>query len=305
MPSPPALYCQKCRAPVNADPSLDDLNPASFKLLTESTVPSSAPGTRSSQRRPRPAYPQSRRDDYQHALQDARNPTFRRSVPAALPQHGPSSGAARRPSRDSQAMSFVMLSESQIAQPPAAPLSANDAAGASAAPPETRVWAGKQSDEMETATRLFEMLSARSDIDHPVCVECTDLLVDGLQKRLAAATRERDAYVDYLRRANTEVPTDDEWQQAKAALETAKTREARAAWRARGARGRETRAGRVASGTRGRVDRPRQGRRRLLARAQRLLGQADRPPVDAGGDDDAPRPRHADTDAAHAPQRLQ
>ena len=75
---------------------------------------------------------------------------------------------------------------------------------------------------------MFEILSARSDIDHPICVECTELLVDGLQKRLSVATRERDAYIDYLRRANTDVPSAEEVKAADAALKAAKKAEATA-----------------------------------------------------------------------------
>lgn len=83
-------------------------------------------------------------------------------------------------------------------------------------------------DGLETTNRMFEILSARSDIDHPICVECTELLVDGLQKRLGVATRERDAYVDYLRRANTDVPSTEEVRAADAALKAAKKAEAAA-----------------------------------------------------------------------------
>lgn len=84
---------------------------------------------------------------------------------------------------------------------------------------------GRMGDGMETTNRLFEILSARSDIDHPVCVECTELLVEGLQKRLGVAARERDAYVDYLRRANTDVPTTEELKAAEADLKLAKKSE--------------------------------------------------------------------------------
>jgi beclin 1 len=30
----PGLYCQKCRTPIDVDASVDQLNPAAFKLLT-------------------------------------------------------------------------------------------------------------------------------------------------------------------------------------------------------------------------------------------------------------------------------
>lgn len=80
-------------------------------------------------------------------------------------------------------------------------------------------------DGLETTNRMFEILSARSDIDHPICVECTEILIEGLQKRLGVATRERDAYVDFLRRANTDVPTAEEVKAAEAALKAAKKTE--------------------------------------------------------------------------------
>ena len=88
--------------------------------------------------------------------------------------------------------------------------------------------AGSLSDALETTNRMFEILSSRSDIDHPICTECTELLVDGLGKRLAVATRERDAYVDYLRRANSSVPSPGELRSARSALSTAQAAEAAA-----------------------------------------------------------------------------
>ncbi|KAF2187796.1 autophagy protein 6, partial [Zopfia rhizophila CBS 207.26] len=87
------------------------------------------------------------------------------------------------------------------------------------------VGGGSMADGLETTNRMFEILSARSDIDHPICVECTELLVEALQKRLGVATRERDAYVDYLRRANTDVPSAEEIAAAQSALKAARKKE--------------------------------------------------------------------------------
>ncbi|KAI9841084.1 MAG: autophagy protein 6 [Thelocarpon superellum] len=112
-------------------------------------------------------------------------------------------------------MSFVMLTDSQVVTPniPRRGSAGKSLSPSKAAPAESvvtddqpRSW----SHQMETTTRLFEILSARSDVDHPICVECTELLLDGLQKRLDGATRERDAYVEFLKRINSEVPTEEE-----------------------------------------------------------------------------------------------
>jgi len=120
-------------------------------------------------------------------------------------------------------MSFVMLTDSQVVPPePAA-----------ATPPRKKEPTAEQdpaedsllSEKMERATRLFEIISAHSDIDQPICVECTELLVDGLQKRLASSTKERDMYVEILRQFNADVPSEEELQQARRDLEKARERE--------------------------------------------------------------------------------
>jgi beclin 1 len=79
---------------------------------------------------------------------------------------------------------------------------------------------------MERMSKLYEILSSRSDIDHPICVECTEMLVDGLQKKLEAATRERDAYVGYLKQIQADQPSDDDVRAQEEALRRAKKYEA-------------------------------------------------------------------------------
>jgi beclin 1 len=50
-------------------------------------------------------------------------------------------------------------------------------------------------------------------------VECTDLLVEALQKRLAGSTKERDAYISFLRNLNTAIPTTEEFEAAEKSLQ--------------------------------------------------------------------------------------
>tara|TARA_R110002003_G_scaffold589_2_gene20564 strand:- start:28183 stop:29826 length:1644 start_codon:yes stop_codon:yes gene_type:complete len=250
------LYCQKCRTPIDIDASIDQLNPAAFKLLTgtfakvkhtaytssldsvDSTVPGQQQASKNtSTRQSRPTYPSSRHQTYETAIQSARNPSFKRNVPSSRFQHG---AGAQNP-----AMSFVdvHMSESMM-NPPSPPPASVRSPDRPTQAEETQkneptrrtsvtgssgtVGGASMADGLETTNRMFEILSARSDIDHPICVECTELLVEGLQKRLGVATRERDAYVDYLRRANTDVPSTEEVKAAEAALKAAKKAEAAA-----------------------------------------------------------------------------
>lgn len=116
-------------------------------------------------------------------------------------------------------MSFVMLTESQIGPPAVEKSSPSRVKRRNSSQIQNQPQDDTSfSSQLEKTTRLFEIVSARSDIDHPICVECTELLVDGLQKRLAGATKERDAYISFLRSLNASVPTTEELEVAEASL---------------------------------------------------------------------------------------
>ncbi|KAF2099607.1 APG6-domain-containing protein [Rhizodiscina lignyota] len=221
------MFCQQCRTPIRLDDSLDDLNPAAFKLLTEATNPTSPP-TSSFSRSSR-TYPEERKHEYQQLSQQARSPAVKRTVHSNHPQSVLASQALNQ-RHQNPAMSFVMLTESQVVpqlhdQAHDTKVTRNGTQHISQPAQESE---SLLSQKMETTARLFETMSARSDIDHPICVECTEMLVEGLQKQLAGATKERDAYIEFLRQANADIPTDEEVQQAEMELKEAQDREAAA-----------------------------------------------------------------------------
>ncbi|GAP84400.1 putative autophagy protein [Rosellinia necatrix] len=212
------MYCQKCRAPLKLDGSLTDLNPAAFDLLAAS----------SAQQQPKRLHPtrvpypheSERRALYDQVAKNAGPPTFKKQGSSVRGDGHP---------RDSSAMSFVLLTESQLAPPRLTTL--HEQPGSNP-PRRSSFSAGQRTDgrtaqphEAERINRLFEILSARSDIDHPVCVECTEMLVDGLQKRLESSIRERDAYAGFLKQIQADVPTEDDIAEAKRLLAQAKKEE--------------------------------------------------------------------------------
>lgn len=140
------------------------------------------------------------------------------------------SGGAPRPGDGQQqnnpGMSFIYLTESQVVLPnrPQAPPNTHGKTADDAAPEDD----GSKSREMERITKLHEILSSRSDIDHPVCVECTEMLVDELQKKLDAANKDREAYVGYLKEMQAEAPTDEELKASEEDLKKARKSEAEA-----------------------------------------------------------------------------
>ncbi|KAA8642309.1 beclin 1 [Aspergillus tanneri] len=221
------MYCQKCRTPLKLDGSLESLNPAAFDLLTGSTG-RTLPETSS-----RSSYPPERRDLYDRASKNVTSPIYRRTIPAPRHTVGSQTNPPKLGRGDSGNMSFVMLTESQVGPPH--PLSSANGDGVSSTSErpfnsqnnERGVEDGSFANQVERTTRLFEIISARSDIDHPICTECTEMLVDGLQKRLVNATKERDAYVSFLKNLNSSVPTDEELEAAEKSLkETQEAEEA-------------------------------------------------------------------------------
>ncbi|KAL2255700.1 hypothetical protein VTK26DRAFT_2871 [Humicola hyalothermophila] len=218
------MYCQKCRTPLKLDSSLEDLNPAAYDLLV-ATHSQQTPKKPSAPRTPHSLDP-ARRATYDQAVRNASQPTFKR-------HSGPGRGDGQP--RDSPAMSFIYLTESQIAPPALALQRSRDARVPPASPVPPGAADGpvdeddaNKSYEMERITKLFEILSARSDIDHPVCVECTELLLEELQKKLEATTRERDAYIAFLKETQANAPTDEELRAREEALRRAQQAEAAA-----------------------------------------------------------------------------
>lgn len=68
------------------------------------------------------------------------------------------------------------------------------------------------SHRLRVANRLFNIISSKSSIDHPMCQECTDLLLESLERELEDVSRERDAYIEFFAKIK-ENRVDDEMRQ--------------------------------------------------------------------------------------------
>lgn len=67
-----------------------------------------------------------------------------------------------------------------------------------------------KANRLRTTGKLFDLMSAKSDVDHPLCQECADMLLDALAKQLRDVSRERDCYIDFLRTVNSNIASDAE-----------------------------------------------------------------------------------------------
>ncbi|OBT97882.1 autophagy protein [Pseudogymnoascus verrucosus] len=192
------MNCQKCRAPLKLDSSLESLNPAAFNLLVGSAhePPKALPPSR-------PAYPPERKALYDAASRSDAPATYKRTTPT------------------NPGMSFVLLSSSEAAPPALSPPSTKR----SSSPTSPTTPPTSTSHETERANRLFALLSARSDIDHPICTECTSLLLSSLSARLSASLRERDAYTAFLTHLHQTAPTPSSLAAAETSLSSARDAE--------------------------------------------------------------------------------
>lgn len=80
-------------------------------------------------------------------------------------------------------------------------------------------------DKFALARNLFATLSSHSDVDQPICAECTSILLVSFNARLASSNRERDAYASFLKSVQQTVSSqqgnDQKGQQAKSKAQRA------------------------------------------------------------------------------------
>lgn len=60
------------------------------------------------------------------------------------------------------------------------------------------------SHHLRSTTRLFNLLSTRTEIDHPLCAECTQILLTTLQRQLDETKKERDGYIAFEKEVRKE-----------------------------------------------------------------------------------------------------
>ena len=60
------------------------------------------------------------------------------------------------------------------------------------------------SDHLRSTQKLFSVLSSRTDVDHPLCAECTQILLNALQRQLEETKRERDGYIAFEKEVRRE-----------------------------------------------------------------------------------------------------
>jgi beclin 1 len=63
---------------------------------------------------------------------------------------------------------------------------------------------------IKVTTQVFDILSGMSDVDHPLCQECAELVYQELQHEIDLAEKEKEGYTKFLEKLSEQEDADDE-----------------------------------------------------------------------------------------------
>ncbi|KAI0085187.1 APG6-domain-containing protein [Irpex rosettiformis] len=212
-----SYVCHQCKHPLQLDASLEDLSPSAYDMIASSLPPAqslqSRPALPSEKLAQLPS-PTSVKAAWQRSARS--NP----SSPSPLsprtqgkPAHGP-----RTPVLPNE--SFVLLQDSSYGGIPSTTTSLSSPKKAASGtkfrqntqpprPSSPREQADQPnpsplSHHLRSTLRLFNLLSSRTDLDHPLCAECTDNLLGELARQLEETKKTRDGYIAFEKEVRKE-----------------------------------------------------------------------------------------------------
>jgi beclin 1 len=205
------IVCQQCKEPLEVqqyisldshlsysqlDSSLADLAPSAYDMIVGSLPPT-------------PVRPESDNLSQFKATEASRT--------AWQKSKNSSTRAPRKQAGPLPNESFVLLQDSivrSIPSPASSPISKKGSTSRTTStkvaqpPPKqdepTHPNPSPLSHHLRSTVRLFNLLSARTDIDHPLCAECTQILLASLQRQLDETKRERDGYIAFEKEVRKE-----------------------------------------------------------------------------------------------------
>lgn len=210
------MNCQQCKQPLQIDASLVDLSPSAYEMVAGSI--------------PRYGHSSGKyASTYDKLSRTPGHPSVKAVWERSAYERGGSRGLSNQQPRTTIAggESFVLLQDSIIKKIPTTPPSSHFPRGAipvvgnnvavgnnksssvagkkatgstnettsSAPPPLHSVPPTPLSHHLRSTLRLYSLLSSKTELDHPLCDECTHLLIKLLNRRLEDMKKERDMYI--------------------------------------------------------------------------------------------------------------
>lgn len=218
------LVCQKCKQPLQLDPSLADLTRSSFDLISSSLPPLNARQSSEKEKLDSLPAPENVKNTWRRAQTQTASSANPNLSPRALgkqPVRG--TGITGAPTE-----SFVFLQDSVVQKIPSAGATPTRPSRTKGRETTTiRVTKAQSNSSTESTARpnaspptpntrprptskLFTLLSNRTDIDHPLCTDCTEGLLKSLNEQLKDISRERDGYIAFEKELKKERQREEE-----------------------------------------------------------------------------------------------
>ncbi|KAF5380616.1 hypothetical protein D9615_004636 [Tricholomella constricta] len=214
------IFCQQCKEPLQLDASLIDLAPSAYDMITATLPPPSQNHKRRSEGKK--LVPSSSPSPAKFAWQRSRNVSTSSTTPPSLSSRAQGKQPQRSAALSNSPLpneSFVLLQDSVIRDIPSPipspirskkgslkarhyPAKSVDTQEATQFEPDHDP--SPLSHHLRSTARLFNILSTRTDIDHPLCAECTQILISTLQRQLDETKRERDGYIAFEKEVRKE-----------------------------------------------------------------------------------------------------
>ncbi|KAF8894100.1 beclin 1 protein [Infundibulicybe gibba] len=195
--------CQQCKEPLQLDASLIDLAPSTYDMIV-GTLPTSPRSIRHASEAQNLAQLPSP-SSVKSAWQRSKGVTSSSKVSSTLSPRAQGKKPQLSPLPNE---SFVLLQDSVVREvpPPNPPKGQQPFRNISAkqdsvqSPPQAEpdhTNPSPLSHHLRSTARLFNLLSAHTDVDHPLCAECTQILLGTLQRQLEETKKERDGYLAF------------------------------------------------------------------------------------------------------------
>lgn len=206
------LACQECKQPIEIDESLSDLTPSNYELIAGSIPKAhggghSKPGSTQDLLARTPGHP-----SVKAAWERSQGDRSERGSLSMRRKAAGSSSTQRQRASIGGGESFVLLQDSIVrnipASPPNGPYSSPKGKGKVTLKDPTSqaptVSPTPLSHHLRSVTKLYALLSAKTEVDHPLCDECMHLLLGTLNKQLEETQKERDGYIAFEKQIKKE-----------------------------------------------------------------------------------------------------
>lgn len=177
------FYCLKCNAPLQIDQSLQDANTGQLNLLTQNkqSVLAAAPKLNLVD-----FIPKERLELLEEVEKNGHNEPIH--FLDTIEEHGTDS----LPDHDSLPDASLVVNGGEIEEP--VPVLAPSPESSEADGPNPI------SGRIHTLEKIFDILSNKGEVNHPMCDECAELLIENYKLKFDQNQREKDLYMTFLKK---------------------------------------------------------------------------------------------------------